>query len=282
MDFQLGVIHAFGSATVQGRGSAASGLGAVWADTFTFAGPAGEVGQFAFDLTLHGSVSSTPRVLADGTVDYHFPYATTFLVIDGRWQGATNIYLTLFRPATQTRRIVLDFLSGSTASIGQLLQLWSDYTAGEYYFPSGGTSIDVTNTATLVVTPLTAGFSYSTASGRLYSATLPVEVDVKPGSSDNSINPASNGVIPVAIIGGPGLDVNMIDVASVEFGPSGAPPVRSAQEDVNVDGHLDLVLHFKTAETSLSCGDTLVRVSARLVDDQSIQGSDAIVTTGCK
>jgi len=47
---------------------------------------------------------------------------------------------------------------------------------------------------------------------------LPVEIDIKPGSYPNSINPNSNGVIPVAILTTPSFDATTVDPLSVKFG----------------------------------------------------------------
>jgi hypothetical protein len=45
---------------------------------------------------------------------------------------------------------------------------------------------------------------------------------VKPGSSRNPINLGAKGVIPVAILGSPALDVTQIDASSIRFGPGAA------------------------------------------------------------
>lgn len=91
-----------------------------------------------------------------------------------------------------------------------------------------------------------------------------VAIDIKPWSDPNSINSKSNGVIPVAILGGPTLDVTSLDPATIEFGPGGATPVHDMGspdvwghvEDANGDGYLDLVLHFRGKDVGLSPGDT--------------------------
>jgi len=83
------------------------------------------------------------------------------------------------------------------------------------------------------------------------------DIDIKPGSDPNSINPKSKGVIPVAILGSADFDVTTVDPDSVTFGPTGteAPPVRWAIEDVNIDSFFDVVFHFKTQECGFSAGD---------------------------
>jgi hypothetical protein len=49
------------------------------------------------------------------------------------------------------------------------------------------------------------------------------EIDIKPGSFPNSINPRSKGVIPVAILTTDTFDATTVDPLSVTFGPDEAP-----------------------------------------------------------
>jgi hypothetical protein len=84
------------------------------------------------------------------------------------------------------------------------------------------------------------------------------EIDIKPGSDRNPINPRSRGVIPVATLGSEFLDVSNIDFDTLRFGPAGAPPAHKHghYEDVNDDGYTDLVTHHRTQETGIEDGDT--------------------------
>jgi hypothetical protein len=85
----------------------------------------------------------------------------------------------------------------------------------------------------------------------------PIEIDIKPGSDPNSVNPRSNGVIPVAILGPTDFDALQVIVSTVSFGPDGAAPAHDGHvEDVNGDGFPDMVLHFRTEDTGIECGDT--------------------------
>lgn len=57
-----------------------------------------------------------------------------------------------------------------------------------------------------------------------------VDVDVKPGSNPNCTNPNSGGRLPVAVLGSAELDVETIDVSTLNIG--GVSPVRCRIEDV--------------------------------------------------
>ena len=76
-----------------------------------------------------------------------------------------------------------------------------------------------------------------------------VIIDVKPGSDPNSINVESNGQISVAVFTTEDFDAATIDASTVVF--AGAYAMQSALEDVDGDGDLDMVLHFRTEETNL-------------------------------
>ena len=116
-----------------------------------------------------------------------------------------------------------------------------------------------------------------------FSSVLTIALDVKPGSAENPVNPKSNGIIQVAILGTNGFDASTIDQASLRFGPGQAlAEGRGHLEDVNGDGQLDLVLHFRTQDSGIQCGDTSVSITGQTVNGTPIQGSDSITTVGCK
>ena len=115
-------------------------------------------------------------------------------------------------------------------------------------------------------------------------AIIEVDIDIKPGSDPNAINPASKGLIPVAILTTEDFDALTVSPSTVQFGPAGASIAhRSAHlEDVDGDGELDLVLHFRTQESGILCGDAEASLTGETFDGQPIQGSDIVITVGCR
>ena len=82
-------------------------------------------------------------------------------------------------------------------------------------------------------------------------------IDIKPGSFPNAVNPASKGVIPVAILGSESFSISNVQIATLGFGPDRAPVVHDGHiEDVNGDGYVDLVTHHRTSETGILKGDS--------------------------
>ena len=111
-----------------------------------------------------------------------------------------------------------------------------------------------------------------------------VTIDIKPGSFPNSINPLSNGVVPVAIISTPTFDATTVVPATVRFGPNGteAAPQQSALEDVDGDGDTDMILHFATRSTGIPCGATSAVLTGQTSGNELVEGVDSVRTVGCK
>jgi len=76
--------------------------------------------------------------------------------------------------------------------------------------------------------------------------TIEVSIDIKPGSFPNSINPKSNGKLPVAILTNEDFDASDVDPDSIDF--LSASPLMWAMDDVDDDGDIDMILHFKIKE----------------------------------
>lgn len=120
--------------------------------------------------------------------------------------------------------------------------------------------------------------------GKVYAfGPMPVDIDIKPGSYPNAVNPGAHGVIPVAILTTPDFDATLVDPTTVAFGPDGAGIVHSGGHigDVDGDGDLDLVLHFKTRDTGIECGDRYAKLSGETSGGIRFAGKDSVKTVGC-
>lgn len=104
--------------------------------------------------------------------------------------------------------------------------------------------------------------------------TAQVEIDIKPGSDPNSINLKSKGVVPVAVLTADDFDASTVDPSTVEF--AGASPVRWTMEDVDGDGDLDLIIHFKTQELGLTEDSTESTLTGETYDGELLWGTDTV------
>jgi ELWxxDGT repeat protein len=125
------------------------------------------------------------------------------------------------------------------------------------YDGTTGADIDnVSHTITLYFVDGHRGDNDLTANGQIVDPGSPactptqmVQIDVKPRDDTNSTNLGSQGVITVAILSTAGFNATLVDVSSVLF--ANARAVHHALEDVDRDGDVDLVLHFRIEDTIL-------------------------------
>ncbi len=137
-------------------------------------------------------------------------------------------------------------------------------------------------TVNLTVTDDDGGVGWDTLT--ILVEPIPVPIDIKPGSDPNSINPRSNGLVPVAILNDASwtpyyINPALVDPSSVVFGPNEASPVKWFYEDVDLDGDIDLILFFNIQQTGITDGDTSAILTANLTDGEQITGFDYIWTT---
>ncbi len=123
------------------------------------------------------------------------------------------------------------------------------------------------------VTPAFAGFGE-------------VEIDIKPGSDPNSINPNSMGLVPVAILTTSDFDATTVDPDTLIFiaadDVAGIEPncVRHGLEDVDGDGDLDLVCKFPQKTTWITCETFQGVITGETFGGQGIIGFDSINPVG--
>ena len=89
-----------------------------------------------------------------------------------------------------------------------------------------------------------------------------VTIDIKPGSDANIINLRSRGVVPVAALTTDDFDATEIDAGTVKF--AGAAPVHWRLADVDEDGDIDMMFHFRTQQLQLEQSSTEATLTAQL------------------
>lgn len=197
-------------------------------------------------------------------------FAPRVALLDGLVYGGAPVgdpygfhdYALEYRGGAYAARVDRAGWSEPVASAVRADALWLGNPVFTFWGPSSWTGFTVDRVAVTAL-PVLAG------------------VDVKPGSWPNAINPGSNGVVPVAILGAAALDVRQVVVGSIRLDSApvalrgkGVPMVSYA--DVNGDGWLDLVAHVSTRALSLSDEDEVAVLSATLSDGRPLRGADSV------
>ena len=112
-------------------------------------------------------------------------------------------------------------------------------------------------------------------------SSLPVTIDIKPGSFPNSINLGSNGTVPVAILSSATFDATTIDpttvtLASAPVAFKGKGTMMASSEDVNSDGLMDFVVHVSTQALTLNQSDTQATLGGKTYGGQTVVGEDSV------
>jgi hypothetical protein len=115
---------------------------------------------------------------------------------------------------------------------------------------------------------------------------LTMAIDIHPGNLVNPVDCGSgNEIVPVAILSTEAFDATTVDHSSVRFGPAEAPESHQDpyglvrhEEDVDDDGDVDLMFHFRLAEAGIRCGDTEATLTGETFDGQPLSGADEIRT----
>ena len=96
-----------------------------------------------------------------------------------------------------------------------------------------------------------------------------------------SLNPESRGTIPVAVLSAAGFDAPaVVDRSTLTFGRVGDETslafCNAGAEDVNGDGLLDLVCHFKAQVAAFEPGDTAGILEGSTLTGVPLKGSDSV------
>ena len=109
-----------------------------------------------------------------------------------------------------------------------------------------------------------------------------ITIDIKPNDDSNVVNPDSREVISVAILNLGNFVDSSVDPSTVTFGPTKAiPTTDSTLDDVNGDGVVDEIYHFKIEETGIACGDFESTLTGKTYGGTPITGADILTTVGC-
>jgi hypothetical protein len=109
---------------------------------------------------------------------------------------------------------------------------------------------------------------------RAPKSVVDISIYIKPGGNPNRFNLKSKGVVPVAVMTTDDFDASTIDPETVLFAAVAA--VRWTEEDVDFDGDLDLLFHFKTQELKLDKDSTVETLTGFTYDGQAIKGTGRV------
>jgi len=112
-----------------------------------------------------------------------------------------------------------------------------------------------------------------------------VDIDIKPGSDSNPIQPSGRGNLPVAILGSDTFNVLDVDVTTLSFGPDAAAPSHDLTKagafedhlrDVNDDGLTDLISHYRIENTGVEPDDAKACITGKRLAGTPFEGCDVI------
>ena len=251
-------------------------------DNYAVCPPPGDVAIITL-IGLSGVTSATAPTSTDIDTVTSDPTAIDFFnSVNLAWvpevlNGGTEVRWTHFGPGTGNWSVPLHVFGFKVFTAAPV-------ASGTVNVTSEGFSIDVSGSGRCPVQPADDRDFIGTTEGPVGTTLLQVSIDIKPGSFPNSINPRSKGVIPVAILTTGTFDATAVDPSTVLFGSTGTEtaPVHFAWHDVNGDGKIDLILHFKTQATRIQCGDRSASITGKTFSGQLIHGADSVKTVGCK
>jgi hypothetical protein len=249
---------------------------------------------FAPDGTLFGAEGASGAVL--GTIDLDTQTFSPVMTLD---RGAVvlamdfspaGLLYAIYTEVASSRQslVVLDVIAHSVVSRANL----GTYAVGDIdYAPDGFIYHTNFSYALIRIDPANpiqtlVGFGQVGAAGALASVevgtpTLTVQIDVKPGSVTNPINPCSSGVLPIAVLSTSSFDARTVDPNTVMVGTAhvrltGRDGIATSPEDVDGDGDLDLVVHVLTTELGLRQADVTLTLTGTTFDGRPIKGTDSI------
>lgn len=154
---------------------------------------------------------------------------------------------------------------------------------GEAYITGGvggGGILGTYPTTANAVQPAYGGGTFDAFVAKLAHFTT-VTIDIKPGSSENTINLGSGGVTQVAILSSATFDATTVDpmtvtLASAPVKLKGNGTAQVIVSDVNGDGRQDLIVHVQTEALQLNSNATTAVLEAETFGGTAIVGTDIV------
>jgi len=223
-----------------------------WADVYND----GDVNDVTEDIDwLHVGADTTVNLYADVS-QYIYAYPGSVLNI---YSGDVGLYIIVV-PGTPDPVVTVygtDFGGDGDFSVpGQVS--YSGGTLTGYY--ADGSAIDL--------------LFYSSTAIFLQNAVNDLKIDIKPGGNPNNINLRSKGVVPVAVLTTNDFDASDVDPDTVLF--AGASPVRWRLCDVDGDGDVDMLFHFKTQDLVLDENSTEATLTGTTFGGVGIGATDTV------
>jgi hypothetical protein len=116
-----------------------------------------------------------------------------------------------------------------------------------------------------------------------YDSINTVTIVIDPCCDPYLIDPGNDEVVSVVVLGSIDNDATQTDFSSVRFGEAKTPPIHDGHvEDVNADGFMDMVFHFKARETGIVCGDTEATLTGKTFGGTAFSGTEMLERVGCE
>ncbi|HEX9020491.1 MAG TPA: hypothetical protein VF903_04470 [Nitrospirota bacterium] len=162
---------------------------------------------------------------------------------------------------------------GATVGFRATIRLYGTTSTSSFGTPAGPTPTPYADT----VIPSLSGFGQIV----IPQAVVTRVIDIKPGSTVNSINRKSEGKIPVAILSTADWSAPAnVDRHSLTFGHDGMEASLAfcddASQDVNGDGFPDLVCHFSTQLAGFQMGDTVGILNGKTKNGGAFTAKDSV------
>ena len=140
----------------------------------------------------------------------------------------------------------------------------------------------------LTFMPFAANATELAQSSQLFGGEVEVsmQVDIRPGSDENRVDPRAGRVIPMAILGSAELDPDAINPRTITLQGIGVMLVGKSDKslcrktDTNDDGYLDLVCNVHITGYRVAPGDYRIRIEAETYDKLRLTGEDGIRVPG--